>query len=441
MWYKTSNRKPFYNLKASMRDFFTEHVRFIHESNTIESQFEKPYLDNDYHKMHLNLDFPDWLGGDRIRKSGCAFKENPSSRDKVIFSGGVINPVSRSYAAGPFNMVIGNDPDTDWYKTCVFCVSKECPGYQFNYDLDENWFEVVFDTDVKGIVTVTGDAYCSGGAEGCRGVIPADACTGKDYLELHLELISTFCTAPKTIVKDGEICYKVEKIPCTCSSADPIVFVYGTPNEPPTVVRSSSVNVTITGGVSPYTWTITGTGFWLDAGYTTKTAITTGLTITVYSDGTGCGTGLIVVTDSCSQTGNGAVRSTTGSWTIDVIKCPTCFSCTGSACVGKTTPINGPYTSRIATNGYRYESAYRLIEYVVTSSCYTSINCGGTDCLNVLYAGCCAYTGRCITNSVNAWFAQNTGYTDVGNCCARQTGYTYSCCLRYGLISLYKWVC
>ena len=50
-----TNRRPYYGLKMSTTDFFREPVRFLKESNTQESMMEKPYLEDEYPKMHLSL--------------------------------------------------------------------------------------------------------------------------------------------------------------------------------------------------------------------------------------------------------------------------------------------------------------------------------------------------------------------------------------------------
>lgn len=50
-----SNRRPYYGLKASIADFFREPVRYLKTSNTKESQLEKPYLIDEYQKMHLKI--------------------------------------------------------------------------------------------------------------------------------------------------------------------------------------------------------------------------------------------------------------------------------------------------------------------------------------------------------------------------------------------------
>ena len=50
-----TNRRPYYGLKKSTTDFFREPVRYLKESNTQESMMEKPYLEDEYPKMHLKL--------------------------------------------------------------------------------------------------------------------------------------------------------------------------------------------------------------------------------------------------------------------------------------------------------------------------------------------------------------------------------------------------
>lgn len=55
-----SNQKPYYRLKQSISEFFKTPVRYIAESNKIESAFEKPYLNMEYPQMHLDLPNPDW---------------------------------------------------------------------------------------------------------------------------------------------------------------------------------------------------------------------------------------------------------------------------------------------------------------------------------------------------------------------------------------------
>ena len=54
------NRKSYLNLKSSLIEFFDAPVRYIKESNTKESAFEKPYESPDYPTMHFDIPEPDW---------------------------------------------------------------------------------------------------------------------------------------------------------------------------------------------------------------------------------------------------------------------------------------------------------------------------------------------------------------------------------------------
>jgi hypothetical protein len=79
-------------------------------------------------------------------------------------------------------------------------------------------------------------------------------------------------------------------------------------NSAQTVARSANVNVFVTGGTPPYTWSISGTGFSL------HNIETYSLSNTVYADSTACGSGLITVEDVCGVQIEGSIRCTTGAW-------------------------------------------------------------------------------------------------------------------------------
>ena len=65
-----SARKPYLKLKQSIVDLFQAPIRYLKESSTKESQFEKPYMDEDYQAMHLDLPTPDWPSWDFGWESG-----------------------------------------------------------------------------------------------------------------------------------------------------------------------------------------------------------------------------------------------------------------------------------------------------------------------------------------------------------------------------------
>ena len=60
-----TSRKPYYQLKKSMTEFFTSYSRFIRQSLEKESVAEKPYLSDEYQQMHLDIPGFGWKPRDR----------------------------------------------------------------------------------------------------------------------------------------------------------------------------------------------------------------------------------------------------------------------------------------------------------------------------------------------------------------------------------------
>jgi hypothetical protein len=80
------------------------------------------------------------------------------------------------------------------------------------------------------------------------------------------------------------------------------------PNNPDIMGRNSSVEISIIGGIPPYTWDVTGMGFILSE------EVTKGLTNTLIANDTACGTATIIVTDKGGAICTGYARCTAGSW-------------------------------------------------------------------------------------------------------------------------------
>lgn len=76
---------------------------------------------------------------------------------------------------------------------------------------------------------------------------------------------------------------------------------------------SSSGTVRVTGGQSPYTWTVSGSGFYLDEEATQTTIITDNPAITIYTNAA-CGPCDVTITDGCGTTVENSVRSSDGEW-------------------------------------------------------------------------------------------------------------------------------
>jgi len=96
---------------------------------------------------------------------------------------------------------------------------------------------------------------------------------------------------------------------CQCATAATLAW---SGNNPTTLIKSDMANVSVSGGISPYVWSITGTGAFFDAGYT-QTTYTGSSSATIYTNSAACGHVRVYVTDTCSGTTNGGLYAP-GSW-------------------------------------------------------------------------------------------------------------------------------
>jgi hypothetical protein len=114
-----------------------------------------------------------------------------------------------------------------------------------------------------------------------------------------------------SLYAEGEVCYP-DQSPL-CKGVSKLEWNGSNPAE---IGENDEQAFSIIGGRGSYTWTVSGSGFFLDQAGTLKTLITNSPDITLYTIGA-CGTGTITIKDGCS-TIVGYVRSTNGRWvTID----------------------------------------------------------------------------------------------------------------------------
>ena len=102
-------------------------------------------------------------------------------------------------------------------------------------------------------------------------------------------------------------CKKAECCSGTVTSWDSV-------NSADTVVRERSAGVFVNGSGTDITWTVSGTGFWLDGGYSVTSLADGGTSVTVYCDDVACGSGTITATACDGTTATGYIRCTTGVW-------------------------------------------------------------------------------------------------------------------------------
>jgi len=87
------------------------------------------------------------------------------------------------------------------------------------------------------------------------------------------------------------------------------------PNNPDEIDRNSSVTISVIGGTSPYTWSVSGTGFSIPSSTTDRTNA-------LSANNLACGSAAITVTDNCGDSCTGYVRCTAASrWAIKTSEC------------------------------------------------------------------------------------------------------------------------
>lgn len=205
------------------------------------------------------------------------------------------------------------------------------------------------------------------------------------------------------------------------------------PNNPETLTRNSSVTISITGGIPPYTWEVSGTGFTMEENQTM------GLSNTLIADGTACGSATITVTDAFDALITGYVRCTTGQWSNKIYGC----KLTGSYDTddATTTP---PYHTFIKTEG-----KYKQFHLVMGKSLWYPCDYSDPPCKHT-----CVYWGT-YPISCLAWGPQEIGcaadHTLRCNefCYSRNTCFgpypsgRYPCCgcTPSGGVYYKEWVC
>lgn len=336
----SSRRRPYLNLKESITDLFRTTARWLHDTLEKESQYEKPYLDEDYRAMHLNMPTPTWP---RTPDAGQV-----PSKDRTwtfIWDPGICTIMPASPNCGEeFNISvsIGLLPPGSQLKTIEWAAQSS------------NAICVEILSITNGI---SGRIHCKAGDECNEGVVSI-CVKGTLIGSIREELmvanpfrdigsldyrVATGLPALSSSFKESGYTYDCGciDIPLDCCGVGTITWDDALSGE--TVARNSYVLVAIedSGSSGPYTWSISGTGFWLDEAFSKTTEATAGLTNIIYTDETACGACTITVIncDGSSQV-VGYVRATTGLWCI-ISDIDFCSSYAGSAC--NNTETEGKY--------------------------------------------------------------------------------------------------
>jgi len=227
-----SARKPYLRLKQSIGEFFRAPVRFLKDSVTKESQFEKPYMEDDYQAMHLNLPKPDWPSWDFGRGN---------------------KPWARA-------------PKEDIYADPQRCESCTLQVWDNDDDCEKpvEFFMMLICTNYPGTIE-----DCNFSASAFKGAIKSQGPSeshihGWDvYVDPEINdhgFLGFFTDGA------GNVCWKAVEVSCACCPAK-VTFEFDDDNTPLTIVAGNSINVYVLGGCAPFTYSVSGTGYsWSGSG-------------------------------------------------------------------------------------------------------------------------------------------------------------------------------
>ncbi len=304
-------RRPYLMGKSSVREFYSAPTRFLKEIVGRESEFEKPYEDEEYRKMHFDFPWPDWPSLPNLPP----LPDVPGPIGKLAYCGFVC--YEPTDCAEPIwchpGIWCGND------LMCNLC-SWEVEGATVGWTPHEIFYYP------WGIDVWLDSSLAEGGKAAVR-VRMTDPC--------------------------GNIC--VQDIEVNCAACPPdIAISWDDGLSAETVAQSSSAGVYVQDGVGPYTWSVSGTGFSM------LHASTDVVYNNVVADGAACGTATVTVTDACEGSTTGYVRCTTGVWDISIAQCVACqpagigVECPATGCATCTAP--GNYTEN--QYRWRYSTAF-----------------------------------------------------------------------------------
>ena len=303
------------------------------------------------------------------------------------------------------------------------------PGYAFApIDMDTPWmgtpvpdFGDMYDPwHLTFLCNAGSDAcYCEG-SEKCFNLSCTHEIVGIDVKEsgwaIRISKSQVCITAPEGRTGSVEIDVHMRALRPWTSPHGTSKFVYGThynislsgcdenkccdasttiswddPNSDDTIARSGSATVTIIGTATPFTWSVSGTGFTL--AYST----TVGLSNILYADAAACGSATITVTGCDGVSVIGYVRCTTGGW---VYKSATC-GLSGTPAESIVCPSGNLDLSKILGNKKQLQ----------TVNCFSSLTSGCVEDPVTYPCPAAGVAEWCATTRCNTW-----GYQSQGAC-------------------------
>jgi len=311
-----------------MKKFFREPIRFIKDSISIESQFEKPYVDSDYNWMHLDWTNPDWefawgphnfVGGNLTPASCTQFNRPPDCKLSVdedgIISGTLQDTNKKTGHLQNFKLTVSNS-------------DYAIPGEVTAQRKEEEPFEYELVGDVK----------------------LTDECIGGVNICVEFESCESFCAQhgypPKSGCSERTCCAWT---PCdACVDIAEMEWTAGESIVRGGVDEDENMPLSFTGGEADFTWTasIVGTGAQGSATLAI-TGATSSQSNTLNISDDACGIVEISISDSCGNTLIQDIRIIGGDGQWCGIQGAACWALAGSNSCGSRYHINN-FTGEIS---------------------------------------------------------------------------------------------
>lgn len=263
----------------SVREFYSAPTRYLAQAVNKESEFEKPYLDDDRGKMHMDLPWPDWPPFPPV-SPWPPMPELPSPAP-----GG-----NWCILATPFGALDCDGEITFWVMVCGVSEAGDLcnPGQLSRWKVEGDFTTIT--SDFLGIVV---------------GIDKEAAVQRPD----KTAWIKACFTDPS-----GNICCEEKEVTCTVCPPD-VAFTFDDANTPDTIAPGGSISVYVTGGSPPFVWETTSTGY----SFARITTLERQNVLTCVSGVCGVDYDAIAslsITDGCEDTVTEKIRNTGGQWSL-----------------------------------------------------------------------------------------------------------------------------
>lgn len=279
--YLFSNRKPYLDLGMSLKDFFSAPVRYLKGSVTKESQFEKPYLQKEYRKMHFDIPAPKWDKANFDLEKRKKRKFTPAGGGKIDCEA----KDCRLYGDGIHPNWCADTPISIW--PAIWC----------------SWDTASYSDCRMKVVALEGEIL----SERIHWM-------GPPGVEVFLNPAIAHHVIQGTLIDGvGHVCIVTVEQDCVeCKCPAETTFAFDNANTPDTIAKNSSIEVYVTGGCPPFKYRTASTGYRFEQGFNFETTARNA-TLSCFDGVGGVDFDLactITITDACDNVVTACIKNT-----------------------------------------------------------------------------------------------------------------------------------